>query len=55
MKFGERWQAEAKQQREQALAEKNRAENMMERIVANLLVLNDFSANLKHNISTTKT
>lgn len=47
-KFGERWQAEAERQREQALAEKNRAQDMIDRITANLLVLNDFSANLKH-------
>jgi methyl-accepting chemotaxis protein len=54
-KFGERWQAEAEHQREQALAEKNRAQDMIDRIAANLHVLNDFSARLKQNISTTRT
>jgi len=54
-KFGERWQAEAERQREQALAEKNRAQDMIGRVAANLFVLNDFSANLKQNITTTRT
>lgn len=53
-KFGERWQAEAEHQREQALSEKNRVQDMIDRIDANLHVLHDFSSNLKHNISTTK-
>lgn len=53
-KFGERLQSEAEHQREQALAEKKRTEDMIERISASLLVLNDFSAKLKHNITTTR-
>jgi len=53
-KFAERLQAEAERQREQALAEKNRVQEMMERIAASLRELNAFSANLKQNISTTR-
>lgn len=53
-KFGERWQSEAEHQREQALNEKNRVQEMMDQIDANLHMLNDFSANLKQNISTTR-
>jgi len=54
-KFGERLQAEAEHQREQAVAEKNRVQDMVGRLAASLTVLNDFSARLKENISTTRT
>ena len=53
-KFAERLQAEAERQREQALAERNRVQEMMVRIAASLRELNEFSANLKQNISTTR-
>jgi len=53
-KFAERLQAEAERQREQALAEKNRVQEMMERVAASLRELNEFSAKLKQNISTTR-
>ena len=53
-KFGERLQSEAEHQREQAIAEKNRTQDMIDRITASLLVLNDFSEKLKHNITTTR-
>lgn len=53
-KFSERLQAEAELQREQAIAEKNRTQDMMNRIAASLHVLNDFSAKLKQNMTTTR-
>jgi len=54
-KFAEQLQAEAERQLEQAVTEKYRVQNMIERISFSLVTLNDFSSRLKDNISTTRT
>ncbi|HEY8528219.1 MAG TPA: hypothetical protein VIL22_00905 [Paenibacillaceae bacterium] len=54
-RFGERLQVEAERQREQAVTEKNRVQDMIGRVAASLSVLNDFSTRLKENIATTRT
>jgi len=52
-KFSERLQAEAIAQREQAVSEKNRAHGIVEHVSASLNTLNEFSANLKSNVTST--
>ncbi|TMV48026.1 chemotaxis protein [Paenibacillus mesophilus] len=52
-KFSERLQTEAAVQRESAIAEKNRAQAIVDQISSSLHVLNDFSSNLKHNVTST--
>jgi methyl-accepting chemotaxis protein len=52
-KFGQRLQSEADKQREQAVTEKKRMQEMNDQISASLLVLNDFSSNLRQNITST--
>ena len=54
-KFSERLQREAIQEREKAIAEKNRSLGIVERISASLAMLNDFSGELKANVTTTST
>lgn len=52
-KFSERLQNEVVSQREQAISEKNRAHAIVERVSGSLTVLNEFSENLKANITST--
>ncbi len=54
-KFSERLQNEVVSRSEQAIAEKNRAQDIVEKVSASLTVLNDFSENLKKNITSTST
>lgn len=52
-KFSERLQAEAANQRESAIAEKNRTQAIIDRISASLQVLHGFNSNLKQNVTST--
>lgn len=52
-KFSERLQSEAVKQRENAIAEKNRAQTMNDQIMSSFLVLNEFSSNLRQNVTST--
>lgn len=54
-KFSQRLQTEANQEREKAIAEKNRTLGIVERISTSLRILNDFSGELKTNVTTTST
>lgn len=54
-KFSERLQNEVVSQREEAISEKNRAQDVVEKVSASLSVLNDFSENLKSNITSAST
>lgn len=54
-KFSERLQSEVVSRSEQAIAEKNRARDIVEKVSASLSVLNDFSENLKKNITSAST
>ncbi|TVX99711.1 methyl-accepting chemotaxis protein [Cohnella terricola] len=54
-KFSERVQAEASSQREQAVAERNRAQQIVGQVSESLVTLNDFSSNLKRNMTSTNT
>ena len=51
--FSERLQREVTSQSEQAIREKNRAQAIVDRVSASLGALNDFSANLKTNVTST--
>ncbi|MFD0673276.1 methyl-accepting chemotaxis protein [Cohnella sp. GCM10027633] len=52
-KFSERLQNDVVAQREQAVSEKNRAQAIVDRVSGSLTVLNEFSDNLKTNITST--
>ncbi|MFC5531168.1 methyl-accepting chemotaxis protein [Cohnella yongneupensis] len=52
-KFSERLQNDVVSEREQAISEKNRAHAIVEKVSASLSVLNEFSENLKSNITST--
>lgn len=52
-KFSERLQSEAGLQREQAVAEKNRTQGIIDRISVSLHTLQTFSSNLKTNVTST--
>jgi methyl-accepting chemotaxis protein len=52
-KFSERLQNEVISQREQAVSERNRSQAIVDRVASSLNVLNEFSANLKVNITST--
>ena len=54
-KFSERVQAAASVQREQAVEERNRAQRVIDQVAESLADLNDFSSNLKNNITSTHT
>ncbi|RKP51657.1 chemotaxis protein [Cohnella endophytica] len=54
-KFSERLQAEAHSQREQAFSERNRAQGIVDNVAVSLAALNDFSSNLKTNMTSTGT
>nr|WP_208414716.1 methyl-accepting chemotaxis protein [Paenibacillus castaneae] len=54
-KFSEHLQTEAANQRENAIAEKNRTQAIIDRISSSLHVLNDFNSNLKQNVTLTST
>ena len=54
-KFSERLQNAVVSEREHAITEKNRAQGIVERVSASLSALNDFSENLKTNITSTST
>ncbi|WEK56416.1 MAG: methyl-accepting chemotaxis protein [Candidatus Cohnella colombiensis] len=53
MKFSERLQHEVNLQREQAITEKNRSHTLIDQVSSSLADLNEFSANLKSNVTTT--
>lgn len=52
-RFSERLQADATSQREQAVMERNRARELVDKVAVSLASLNDFSSNLKQNITST--
>ncbi|MFB9274776.1 methyl-accepting chemotaxis protein [Cohnella cellulosilytica] len=54
-RFSQRLQTEASSQREQAVAERNRAQQIVDQVARSLAALNDFSSNLKSNITSTNT
>ncbi|WP_027087038.1 methyl-accepting chemotaxis protein [Cohnella panacarvi] len=54
-RFSERLQSEVVSQSEQAIVESNRAQGIVEKVSASLSVLNDFSENLKKNITSAST
>lgn len=54
-KFSQRLQTEANQERENAIAEKNRSQGIVEQMSTSLRMLNDFSGGLKANVTTTST
>lgn len=54
-KFSERLQSEVVSQSVQAIAEKNRAQGIVEKVSSSLTVLNEFSENLKKNITSAST
>ncbi|QJD85448.1 methyl-accepting chemotaxis protein [Cohnella herbarum] len=54
-KFSERLQSEASSQREQAVIERNRAQGIVDNVSASLSTLNEFSSNLKANMTSTST
>lgn len=54
-KFSERLQSEASSQREQAVVERNRAQGIVGNVATSLSTLNEFSSNLKANMTSTST
>lgn len=54
-KFSERLQSEASSQREQAVIERNRAQGIVDNVATSLSTLNEFSSNLKSNMTSTST
>lgn len=52
-RFSERLQRQVVAEREQAIADKNRVQAIVENVTASLTVLNEFSDNLKTNITST--
>lgn len=54
-KFSERLQSTATQERENAIAEKNRTLEIVDQVSASLHVLNDFNRKLKDNVNSTRT
>jgi len=52
-KFSERLQTDANEQRESAVAEKNNTQAIIDRVASSLQLLNEFSANLKQNVTST--
>lgn len=54
-RFSQRLQTEAAQERESAIAEKNRAQAVVDRVAASLGLLNDFNGKLRENVTSTRT
>jgi methyl-accepting chemotaxis protein len=52
-RFSERLQADANQQREAAMNERNHSQSVIDKVSASLNLLNDFSTKLKDNITST--